>query len=201
MKRRDARFIGCKGVILAITVIACGLLTPAYCEPTGVALLLQQTPSQGGMITPSTGVYHYAPNSEVTLTAVPKPGFRFMYWLGDVSSPTTSSTIVHLNEPKIIVAVFEPTNRDDLAGSEGSPSSGGGGYVGGSGLFDTATDFGRPSATVTGGGAGSKLQGPVFVSFKGDDGAAEIPEPATGVLLVLGSLFAFARRGIKKQAR
>ena len=200
MKRRDPRFIGCKGIILAIIVIAGGLLAPAYCQLSGVTLLLQQTPTQGGIITPDTGIYHYAPNSEVALTAIPKPGYRFVYWLGDVSEPTTSYTVVQLDEPKIVVAVFEPIDNEALVASENLPSSGSGGYYTGGGLSPSATDFGRPAATIMG-GAGPKLQGPVLLSFQANDGMAEAPEPATGVLLVLGSMFVFARRRIRKQAR
>jgi len=201
MKRRDPKFIGCKGIIFAIIIIAGGLLAPAYCQLPGVTLLLQQTPTQGGVITPNTGIYHYAPNSEVTLTAMPKPGFRFVYWLGDVSEPTTSYTVVQLNEPKIVVAVFEPIDNDTLVASENLPAGGGGGYYTGGGLSPSATDFGRPTAAIMGGGAGPKLQGPVLLSLQANDGMAETPEPATGVLLVLGSMFVFARRRIRKQAR
>ncbi len=194
MKRGHPRFIACKGIIFAVAIIVGGLLAPAYCQSSSVTLLLQQTPTQGGVITPTTGIYHYAPDSKVTLTAVPKDGYRFIYWLGDVSNSTSSFTVVHLNEPKVVVAVFEPTNYDtdtlDVSGSQ--PASGGGG---GGGLFASAPDFRRPSAIAVGGGAG-KLQGPIFL--KGSDA---VPEPATGVLLVLGSLFAFARRGTKKQTR
>ncbi|MHC4172749.1 MAG: InlB B-repeat-containing protein [Planctomycetota bacterium] len=196
MKRGHPRFIACKGIILGVAIIVGGLLAPAYCQTSSVTLLLQQTPTKGGIITPTTGIYHYAPDSEVTLTAVPKDGFQFTYWLGDVSNPTSSFTVVHLDEPKVIVAVFEPTNYDtdtlDMSGS--LPASGGGG----GGLFASAPDFRRPSAITAGGGAG-KLQGPI--SWQIGDGVAETPEPATGVLLVLGSLFAFARRGTKKQTR
>ncbi len=200
MKRGHPRFIACKGIILAVVIIVGGLLAPAYCQTSSVTLLLQQTPTQGGVITPTTGIYHYAPDSEVTLTAVPKDGFQFTYWLGDVSNPTSSFTVVHLNEPKVIVAVFEPTNddTDTLDVSESLPSNGGGGGSGGGGLFTSAADFRWPSAITAGGGAG-KLQGPI--SWQIGDGVAETPEPATGVLLVLGSLFAFARRGTKKQTR
>lgn len=196
MKRRNPRFIGCKVIILAITIIVGGWLAPAYCQPSGVALLLQQTPTQGGIITPSTGIYHFAPNSEVTLTAIPKPGYRFAYWLGDVSSPTTSCTVVHLNEAKIIVAVFELTDSDTLDANESLSAGGGGGYAGGSGLFNSASNFGWPTASIAS-GAGAKTQGPVYLYLKPDDGKTVIPEPATGVLLVLGGLFAFVRRGTK----
>jgi len=197
MKRGHPRLIACKGIILAIAIIVGGLLAPAYCQPSSVTLLLQQTPTQGGIITPTTGIYHYAPDSEVTLTAVPKDGYRFIYWLGDVSNPTASFTVVHLDEPKVVVAVFEPTNYDALDVSGSLPTSGGGG----GGLFASATDFGRPSAIVVGGGAGPRPQGPISLSWQTGDGMPETPEPATAVLLVLGGLFAFARRGTTKQAR
>lgn len=200
MKRGHPRFIGRKGVILAIAIIAGGLLAPAYCQPSGVTLLLQQTPTEGGMITPNTGIYHFEPNSEVTLTAFAKPGYRFIYWLGDVSDPTTNHTVVRLNEPKIIIAVFKSADNDAPAVGESLAPGGGGGYFGGGGLFASAADFSPPSGIVASGGAGPRSQGPIFLSLQANDGMQEAPEPATAVLLVLGGLFAFLRRG-KKQAR
>ena len=201
MKRGHPRIIGRKGVILAMAIIAGGLLAPAYCQPSGVTLLLQQTPTEGGIITPNTGIYHFEPNSEVTLTAFAKPGYRFIYWLGDVSDPTTNHTVVRLNEPKIIIAVFKPADNDAPAVGESLSPGGGGGYFGGGGLFASAVDFSQPSGIVASGGAGPRSQGPILLSLQAKDGMQEVPEPATGVLLVLGGLFTFARRRTKKQTR
>ena len=189
-------FVGCKGLISAIAIIVGCLFAPAYCQTSDVALLLQQTPAKGGVMTPIAGVYHFKLNSEVTLTAVPKPGYQFVYWLGDVSDPAATSTVVYLDKPKIIIAVFEQSEYGVLAGEEGMPGGGGGGGGGGSGLVTTVANYGRTGGGISGGAGGvkPKLRKPVYPKS-----SEVIPEPATGVLLVLGSLFAFARRGVKNR--
>ena len=194
MKRNNSILIGWEGVILALAVVLCGLLEPAYCETDGTALLLRQTPPQGGKITPSVGVHHFEPYAGVTLTAVPKPGYHFVYWLGDVSDPTANSTIVYLDAPKIVIAVFERSEYDFLAGEEMPQSSPVGGLSGG------GADYSR-----RGGGGIGRIRGrgereeepPEEEDFPVPE---PIPEPATGVLLVLGSLFAFVKHRAKKQA-
>jgi hypothetical protein len=158
-------------------------------------LLIEQTPAIGGEITPVAGLYHFTEGSEVTLTAVPKPGYQFVHWLGEVSDPTANSTVVYLNKPKVIIAVFEQTEYGILAEGESLPAAGGAG----GGSVPTATDFSRPGGLSTGGG-GSKAKPQTLISLESSDKTPEVPEPATGVLLVLGSLFAFARRRTKKLA-
>ncbi|MBA7671763.1 hypothetical protein ES703_79926 [subsurface metagenome] len=204
MKRNNSIFIGWQVVILALAVVLCGLLEPAYCETDGTALLLQQTPPQGGKITPGVGVHHFEPYAEVTLTAVPKPGYQFVYWMGDVSDPTANSTIVYLDAPKIVIAVFERVEYDFLAVEERPQSRPVGGLVG------SAGDYAR---TGGGGGIGRRPSWPsppeeekpeekeedFPVPPEGNDFPVPepIPEPATAALLVLGSLFALARRDAK----
>jgi len=184
-------FIGWRRLISAIAIIVGCMFAPAYCQTPDVALLLQQTPAKGGVITPIAGVYHFELNSEVTLTAVPGPGYQFVYWLGDVSDPAATNTIVYLDKPKIIIAVFEQAEYSVLAGEVG-PSGGGGG---GSGLVTTVANYGQTGGISGGaGGVKPKLRKPVYP--KGNE---VIPEPATCVLLLLGSLFAFARRGAKSR--
>jgi len=194
MKRNNSIFIGSQTVILTLAVVLFGLFEPAYCETDGTALLLRQTPPQGGKITPSVGVHHFEPYAGVTLTAVPKPGYHFVYWLGDVSDPTANSTIVYLDAPKIVIAVFERSEYDFLAGEEMPQSSPVGGLSGG------GADYSR-----RGGGGIGRIRGrgereeepPEEEDFPVPE---PIPEPATGVLLVLGSLFAFVKHRAKKQA-
>ena len=186
-------FVGCKGLISAIAIIVGCLFAPAYCQTSDVALLLQQTPAKGGVMTPIAGVYHFELNSEVTLTAVPKPGYQFVYWLGDVSDPAATNTIVYLDKTKIIIAVFEQSEYGALAAEEGMPGGGGGG---GSGLVTTVANYGQTGGMSGGaGGVKPKIRQPVY-----SKGTEVIPEPATGVLLVLGSLFAFTRRGAKSKS-
>jgi len=190
MKFGGPSFVGWRGLISAIAIIVGWLFAPAYCQTPDVALLLQQTPAKGGVITPIAGVYHFELNSEVTLTAVAESGYQFIYWLGDVSDPAATSTVVYLDKPKIIIAVFEQSEYGVLAAEEGMPGGGGGGSGGGGGLVTTVANYGQTGGMSGGaGGVKPKLRKPVY-----SKGTKVIPEPATGVLLVLGSLFAFTRR-------
>jgi len=194
MKPGGSSFVGWRRLISAIAIIAGWLLAPAYCQTSEVALLLQQTPAKGGAITPTAGVYHFELNSEVTLIAAPKPGYQFVYWLGDVSDPAATSTIVYLNKPKVIIAVFEQSEYGVMAGEDGLPGGGGGGG-GGSGLVTTVANYGQTGGMSGGGGGGT----PKISKSVSSKGTEVIPEPATGVLLVLGSLFVFTRRGAKNR--
>ena len=196
MNRGLSKVVGCRGVILAIVIIAWGLFVPAYCQTSSVVLVLEQTPASGGEITPVAGLYRFTEGSEVTLTAAPKPGYQFVHWLGEVSDPTASNTVVYLNEPKVIIAVFEQTEYGIATEGEDMPAAGGGG---GGGSMPTVTDFSRPGGLSTGGG-GSKAKPQKLVSLESSDKVPKVPEPATGALLVLGSLFAFARSRTKKLA-
>jgi len=192
MKPGGPPFIGWRGLISAIAIIVCWLFAPAYCQTPDVALLLQQTPSKGGAITPTAGVHHFELNSEITLTAAPKPGYQFLYWLGDVSDPAATKTVVYLDKPKIVIAIFEQTENGTLVEEVGLSFGGGG--AGGSGLVNTVANFGYTGGMSS--GAGGRAKSPTVVYVKNIEA---IPEPATGVLLLLGSLFAFARRGAKSR--
>ncbi len=113
MKNGALIFVGSKKMLLAITVIWIGLSASAYCQqPESTMLLLRQTPLNGGTITPDIGVHNIDLNSEITLTALPKPGYQFVYWLGDVGDPTSNSTTAYLDTPKIIIAVFKQIKYD-----------------------------------------------------------------------------------------
>jgi len=196
MKRGISIFHGRGFIISAIAIIACWLAVPAYCQTQDIVLLLEQTPVKGGEITPGAGVHHFESGSEVTLTANPKPGYQFVYWLGDVSDSMSSNTVVYLNKPKVIIAVFEKTENGASAGG-GVFSSGGGGSAGG--LFPTALDFSRPGGFGGGGSGGGKAKPQKLIYFvKDTKPTPEVPEPATALLLALGGLFAFKRRGPKR---
>ncbi len=188
MKRGGTTSIWRRGLALAVAIVACGLFAPADCQAEEVLLLLEQTPVKGGDITPIAGVHHFKPGSEVVLTAKPKPGYQFVHWLGDVSDSTANSTVVYLNKPKVVVAVFEQAKynaKDTLS------ASGGGG---GGGLIPTAGNFFPQGGISPAGGGGGGKPGPVTYVLDGNKTTPEVPEPATGALLVMGSLLAFARR-------
>ena len=50
----------------------------------------------------------------IRLTAVPRPGYHFLYWLGDVIDPHSISTAAYLDGPKIIVAVYARISEDEI---------------------------------------------------------------------------------------
>jgi hypothetical protein len=191
MKLCSPPFVGWRLYASALIVVMGCMLAPAYCQNPNVALLLQQTPNKGGAITPTAGVYHFEQNSQVSLTAVPKPGYQFVYWLGDVSEPAATSTMVYLDKPKIIVAIFEKAEFGTLGAEESLEATGGGGGGGGAGssLMTNAVSYGQTGG-ISGGSGGKKTQvvKPVY-----PNGSEVVPEPATIVLLILGSLFVFTR--------
>ena len=189
MKRGVPIFVQRGGLAFAAVIIACGLFAPAYGQTKDIVLLLEQTPVKGGEITPVAGVYHFASGAEVTLIAIPKPGYQFVHWLGDVGDPTAASTVVYLNKPKVIIAVFEQIEHGIGADEKGWPKAGGGAP---SGSFPTAVDLGRSGGFSGGGGAKPRPSHNIYVI--GQKPAPETPEPATGALLILGGLFAFAHR-------
>ncbi len=189
MKPGGPPFLRPRSLTAALAIIAGWLFAPAFCQTSNVALLLQQTPSKGGAITPDAGVYHFELNSEVILTAAPKPGYQFVYWLGDVSDPSAISTIVYLDKPKIIIAVFEQSGYGVPAVEKGVSGGGGGG---GSGFVSPVMTFGQ-AGNISGVAGGVKPK-----MYKSAYPKSEvIPEPATVVLLLLGSVFALVRRRTK----
>jgi len=188
MKCRGAKFCWRGGLILAVATVVCWF-APADCNAEEVVLLLNQTPAKGGNISPIAGIHHFKTGSQITLTANARPGYQFVHWLGDVSDATATSTMVYLNKPKVVVAVFE---QAEYGAKDILPGGGGGG--GGGGLMPTASNFYPKGGISAGGGGvgGAKPQsGPVIHV---DKTTPEVPEPATGVLMVMGSLFAFSRR-------
>lgn len=205
MKRNNWVFVPWQTVVLALVVIAAAaaLPAPAYCQTDGTALLLQQTPPQAGNITPALGVHKFEPYTQVTLTAVPKPGYQFVYWLGDVGDPAASTTVAYLDAPKIIIAVFERVKYEFLPVKEG-PQSGapiGGlflspadyyaqrGGIGLSGEYREPEEFRWPSQPEP-----EQEDFPVPQEEQDFPVPQPIPEPATIMLLSLGSLALLRKR-------
>lgn len=204
-----------KGRLLIVVFAFAGLallpVWPASCSGAEVALLLQQTPAQGGIVSPDIGVHHYAANAVVTLVAVPRPGYQFVYWLGDVLDATANKTTALLSEPKVIVAVFEHVDHDQVMVGQGAHA------VGGGGSFSSGTSISPAAARTSSGGSsgGGSSRGSTPTSpTEGDPeppidppddppidppddppiDPPPVPEPATGLMLALGGLALLKRR-------
>ena len=97
------------------------------------ALLIQQSPADAGSVTPGSGVHSVQIGDTVSLTAIPKPGYRFLYWLGDVSAADAVSTSIRVDSPKMVVAVFSrEAYEEELPGVsliKGTAAAGGGGRM------------------------------------------------------------------------
>ncbi|MHC4069329.1 MAG: InlB B-repeat-containing protein [Planctomycetota bacterium] len=185
----------------------------ANAQADGAVLLLQQSPPNGGAISPAVGVHTFDRNANVTLTAAPKPGYQFVYWLGDVSDATASTTTAYLDTPKIIIAVFERVKYDFAFFEELPPSRAGGGG-GGQPWRSSADHTGQGGFGGPGGRRPHKYYPPTYEPYEPPDidddpddfpvpddiddfpipDPEPIPEPATGLLLTLGVLFARKKR-------
>lgn len=86
---------------VALVMFSCGEdETPT----TTFTLSVLSLPSQGGTVEPGTS--QQAENANVTLTATPAAGWKFVRWEGDASG-TNASTSITMTSNKAVVAVFE----------------------------------------------------------------------------------------------
>ncbi len=205
LKQHSSILVGGQLAIISAALVLCASLQPAYGQINDPALLLQQSPADGGTITPAVGVHQFEFGSEITLTAIPRPGYQFVYWMGDVGEPTTSRTTVYLDAPKIVIAVFERAEFELLFVEGPSHIRPGGGLV------RTAAGAAQGGFGAPGGSRPRKFRWPSVppppdddeddigedfpVPEGGDDfPSPEIPEPATVLLLGLGSLVLLRKR-------
>jgi len=195
----NKKYIAANTIVFAMLIVLSITSSRAYCQFDNTVLVLQQTPPEGGRVTPATGVLEHPVNSELTLTAEPQPGFHFVVWLGDVSSPTTNRTKVFLDAPKIVIAVFERSEFDFLVGGGPSTSA----PVGG--LHRSPSRQRSPGGVSGGGGGGQnghrerKYSYPFPVPEPGEESdefpvPEPIPEPATIALTGAGAFWLLRRR-------
>ncbi len=181
-------------IFVVMLFISCFSHT-AHSQSIQVAVLLQQSPSKGGIITPNPGVHHFDLNTEVTLTAFPEPGYQFIYWLGDVTDPAANRTTAYLNKPKIIIAVFDKSGYE--SSFKGQGASGGRAYTSGGDLVNSGAFYGQSgfSGGVTSGPRPSKSSSNNYADKPSDKPyEPPIPEPATAILLALGGCLSMASR-------
>jgi hypothetical protein len=173
-------------MVLLVVGLA-GLASQAQATTPAYELCIEQSPAKAGTVTPRSGTHRFSSDARVTIDADPQPGYRFVYWLGDVHEPTAARTSVYVNGPKIVVAVFEPTGKRH---DEREFKLGGGAGGGPGALIPTATDFGPPHWSPAGGSGAWKVTapGPVVVT----------PEPTTIGLLALGALALHRRRPARR---
>jgi hypothetical protein len=194
MKHSNAMSVSRRILSLAVLIALSGLLDTAYARTGEPLLLLQQSPPEGGTVTPDVGLHRFDLHTDVTLTAVAKQGYQFVCWLGDVSDPAANRTVVHLDSPKIVIAVYERDEFELLTPSMSAVS----GSVGGA--FISARDYARRGYT----GGGRRRPSRVYPFTPEEPPGPEpgpepelpvpTPEPATIVLLGLGALILVKRK-------
>ena len=143
MKRTGSTRFGRVMTPSALAVVLLIALIPAASYAETLALILRQAPSSGGKMDPEPGLYYFERGTEVSLTASPKRGYKFIRWFGEVADATAVTTTTYLNRAKVVVAVFqsvqhrvELTDMDRATNGAGSPGgriTGRSVYVGGGG--------------------------------------------------------------------
>jgi len=195
-----------KKINLCIILLAVGLVMvlsdQGYCrrlESEGYALMIQHSPVNGGTVAPGLGIHRFGLNEVVTLTAIPKPGYHFVYWLGDVVDGTTEETTVVVDSPKIIIAVFERIEYSTLTELDTIMPG-----IGRGGAMAVGTDF-RMGRAINPGGrrkdrgrSWPKKKPPPDFPVPDDDTDHDfpvpVPEPATMLLFGAGAVFAISKR-------
>ncbi len=177
MRRRRLQSVALVlGLLLAgTTVCAAG---PEQGDVSAYELCIEHSPVKAGTVTPNVGMHHFSANSVVTLSADPRPGYQFAYWIGDVCNPKSRQTTVRVDAAKIVVAVFRSVQDD---GMERKLSVGGAGG-GTTRLVPSMVNLKSPGFSVSTGGASTTVAVPVATPV------VPTPEPTTIALLGLGAL-------------
>jgi hypothetical protein len=107
------------------------------------SLTAQISPAGSGSVTPASATYDESAN--VTLLAVPAPGYRFDHWSGDVSGNNTSVNVI-MNGNKSITANFVKTYILTVSVSP----AGGGSVTPAGGTYDASANVTVTAIAATG---------------------------------------------------
>jgi hypothetical protein len=151
---------------------------------SGYAVLVEESPVGAGEIKPGIGIHTFNINEKVTLTTIARPGWRFVYWLGDVSDPTANRTMFSVDGPKIIIAVFK-RDEYELPGDSMTASSGP------ESLTRRADSI--SSGGFSGGGGGGGGDNPP--SPPPEPPPEPVPEPQTLIIMAVG-IYIGRRKGL-----
>jgi hypothetical protein len=182
MKKDNLKALGCAVFICCVTFLFC-FSAHASAQEDGTSLMLDVTPPQGGSLNIVPGVHSYDRFAAVTLVATPKPGYQFVYWMGNVTDAATGTTMVFLDSPKMVIAVFE-RNKFETTEDGGLESEMIGGVDSSGGL---ARSGGLPDSSLGGAAGGTRQHGNSSPSSP-NDVPVPVPEPVTVVLFFAGSL-------------
>jgi hypothetical protein len=177
VKNLKYKYLVLAAVAMAVLILPGNALAAA-------TLLLQQTPPQGGSVQPGIGLHLFDLNAQVTLTAVPKSGYQFVYWLGDVEDPISSTTVTYLDGPKIIIAVFERVANEFLIVEEEATSAPN------QGLMKHSADYAIGLEEAGGHKRPPHYHYPEQPKDKDFPVPEPVPEPVTIALLAAGTLLA-----------
>jgi Divergent InlB B-repeat domain len=182
MKNGNSKSLDCAALLCCVTLLF-GFSAQASGQEDGTALMLEMSPPKGGTLNIMPGVHSYDRFAAVTLTATPMPGYRFVYWLGNVADATTGTTTVFLNSPKMVIAVFERDQFETVA-EEGDYTSGGG-NEGGGGLVQSG---GASDSSLEEAGGGKRPPKYYPPTTPEEDVPVPVPEPVTAALFFAGFL-------------
>lgn len=184
-------------VLLIVAAIAV-CVSPVIAQDEEFALLVQTSPAYAGLVTPSTVVQMSGLDKLVDITATPRDGYEFVYWLGDVADPTNNITTVLVDTPKMVIAIFE---RSELAipPSSGSPASAVGATTAAAGPASRLTrsrqvSYSHAMSAVTPDTPRYNYPSYPTPTFTVDLPVVPIPEPATMILLGSGVVMLVRRK-------
>jgi len=107
-------------------------VTAVFAEGSGAIYTLTTAVQGQGSTNPPKGVREYPAGSEVTITASPDPGWRFLRWGGDLSGNISPATVT-MDQNRTVIAIFEQEAGEGGGDGDGGGGDGDGGDGGGDG--------------------------------------------------------------------